>query len=354
MQRRDFLRSATAVALATLAPTSFATDAGDSGWRSFELSYEVDIPGSGPAKLWLPLPRTMGDYEVARSVSWSGTAEKMTVAHETDYGTPMFSAQWSSGDGPRKVAVAARVAVRPRSVDLTHYRNHAHAVPDEIAFYLRPSPSMPIDGVVAQTARLATRGTRTPLEKAHAIYEWVIENTHRDPATQGCGRGNIKLMLETGNLGGKCADISSLFAGLARAAGVPARESYGIRVADSTQFKCLGKSGDISKAQHCRAEFWLAGLGWVPVDPADVRKVVLEEKLPLDDARVAAFRKRAFGAWEMNWVSFNFARDIDLVPPASKPFPFLMYPQAETSTGMRESLDPASFRYRITSRELAA
>jgi hypothetical protein len=31
-----------------------------------------------------------------------------------------------------------------------------------------------------------------------------------------------------------------------------------------------------------------------------------------------------------------------------------MYPQAETATGMLDSLDPASFSYRITSRETTA
>lgn len=106
-----------------------------------------------------------------------------------------------------------------------------------------------------------------------------------------CGTGDIRAMLETGNLSGKCADLSSLFVGLARSVGLPARDVFGIRVADSRfGYKSLGKSGDISKAQHCRAEVWLSGFGWVPVDPADVRKVVLEEKpgLSLGDPLVLA------------------------------------------------------------------
>ena len=74
-------------------------------------------------------------------------------------------------------------------------------------------------------------------------------------------------MLETGNLGGKCADLNALFVGLARAAGMPARDVYGVRTADSAEFKCLGKSGDITKAQHCRAEFYTAeprlGARWI-------------------------------------------------------------------------------------------
>jgi len=164
-------------------------------------------------------------------------------------------------------------------------------------------------------------------------------------------------MLETGNLSGKCADLSSLFVGLARSVGLPARDVFGIRVADSRfGYKSLGKSDDISKAQHCRAEVWLSGLGWVPVDPADVRKVVLEEKpgLSLGDPLVVAVRKKLFGAWEMNWLAYNFANDLALPGSAGPSIPFLMYPQGENAAGRFDSLDPVGFSYQITSREIRA
>src|SRR6478672_9232733 len=81
---------------------------------------------------------------------------------------------------------------------------------------------------------------------------------------------------------------------------IPARDVYGVRVADSATWKSLGKSGDITRAQHCRAEFHHPNFGWIPVDPADVRKVILEEDkdrlLPLSDPRVALARKTLFGA----------------------------------------------------------
>ena len=156
-------------------------------------------------------------------------------------------------------------------------------------------------------------GARTaPLDKARAIYDWIVDNTFRRAETRGCGLGNIAFMLETGDMGGKCADINSLYVGLARAAGLPARDFFGIRVADSKVSKSLGKSGDITKAQHCRAEVFIEGRGWFPVDPADVRKVVLEEQIPVDSDKVKALREVLFGNWEMNWVGFNYARDFTL------------------------------------------
>ena len=122
-------------------------------------------------------------------------------------------------------------------------------------------------------------------------------------------------MLETGNLGGKCADLNALYVGLARASGLPARDVYGIRTVKSELgFKCLGPATPtITKAQHCRAEVYLSAFGWVPVDPADVRKVALEEppgNRPLDDDVVKKARARLFGSWEMNWVAYNFGHDV--------------------------------------------
>ena len=145
-------------------------------------------------------------------------------------------------------------------------------------------------------------------------------------------------MLESKDLGGKCADLNALYVGLARAAGLPARDVYGIRIAKSELgYKSLGASSEnITKAQHCRAEVYIGSYGWVPVDPADVRKVVLEEppgNRPLDDEMVKKARARLFGSWEMNWMAYNFAHDVALPGSTGAPVGFLMYPQAETSDG---------------------
>jgi transglutaminase-like putative cysteine protease len=132
---------------------------------------------------------------------------------------------------------------------------------------------------------------------------------------------------------------------------------YGIRVADSKLgYKSLGKSGDITKAQHCRAEFYSTAYGWVPVDPADVRKVMLEEQggKKIDDPMVVAARKRLFGSWEMNWLGYNYANDLALPGATRGKVNFLMYPQSETAQGWLDSLDPEHFSYQITSKELTA
>ena len=267
----------------------------------------------------------------------------------------IIAAEFPAGVRP-VLTLTSRVATRNYAVDLSTPGKPPKANRAELEHFLRPTKLLPTDGIVKATAIEITSGAKTDVEKARAIYEWIVDNTFRDPKTRGCGVGDIRFMLESRDLGGKCADLNALYVGLARAAGLPARDVYGIRVAKSELgYKSLGASSEnVTKAQHCRAEVYLGDYGWVPVDPADVRKVVLEEppgNRPLDDDMVKKARARLFGSWEMNWMAYNFAHDVALPGSSGAPVGFLMYPQAETADGRLDSLDPDNFKYEITARE---
>ena len=349
MNRRRFLAGAAAAPVVAASGRFAAAGAAAepepaAGWRRFEVTTEVTL-GAAPASLWLPIAQSARPYQRALSLDWQGTADQAELVADPAYGAQALRLTWKAGDGARTVRVIQTVETRDRD------RQPEPASPAEQALFLQPTASMPTDGIVHETASKIIAGKATPRERARAIYDWIVDNTFRDPATRGCGLGNIASMLTSGYLGGKCADISSLMVGLCRAAGIPAREVYGIRVAASAQFACLGAVGDITKAQHCRAEVYLEPQGWTPVDPADLRKVVLETKLPLDAAPVRALRERLFGNWEMNWVGYNDARDFT---PAGAPhaLPFLMYPYAATADGEPDWLDPKSFQYRIAARQV--
>jgi transglutaminase-like putative cysteine protease len=164
-------------------------------------------------------------------------------------------------------------------------------------------------------------------------------------------------MLKSGNLGGKCADLNALFVGLVRAAGIPARDIYGIRVAPSKfAYKSLGVNSEvITKAQHCRAEVYLDDYGWIATDPADVRKVVLEEppgELAIDDPKVVAIRDMLFGGWEGNWLPYNTTHEVALPGSAGPKLGFLMYPEAECGNSRLDCLDAENFKYTIRAKEL--
>lgn len=367
MNRRNFLRLSSTVGalyasgIAGL-PARAATMPVDSGWRTFELTTEINVADPGAhTRIWIPVPSAHNtSYQRAANTTWQvgggGNAQLMQAPGSE---VQMLAAQWPDTGSPRTVSVTSTFQTRNRQVDLTQPPS-ADAPAESRAVlqrYLQPTSLLPTDGIVKQTADRITRGRRGDLEKARALYNWVVLNTCRTASTRGCGIGDVRYMLTANDLNGKCADINSLFVALARASGIPARDAYGIRVANSQLgYQSLGASGDVTGAQHCRAEFYAAGYGWVPVDPADVRKVMLQESpgdLPLTDPKVHAARVMLFGAWEMNWVAYNHGHDVVLPGTQHDAVPFLMYPNGETSDGRLDSLDSKSFSYRLRARQLA-
>jgi len=362
MNRRHFLRSAGAVSAACVlpeaAPLLAAEVAPPEGWRTFEVKTRAEIlTPSGPTRVWLPaaLPgKTPFQRTLSNEFSAAGGTARIVTARADGLG--IVAAEFPAGVKPVLTSIS-RVATRNCSVDLSKSGEAPKTQRAELEHFLRPTRLLPTDGIVKQAATEITKGADTDIEKARAIYEWIVENTFRNPKTRGCGIGDIRFMLESRDLGGKCADLNALYVGLARAAGLPARDVYGVRVARSELgYKSLGAASEnITKAQHCRAEVHLRGYGWVPVDPADVRKVVLEEppgNRTLHDEMVEKARARLFGSWEMNWIAYNFAHDVALPGSAYAPLGFLMYPQAETSQGRIDSLDPDHFKYEITATEI--
>jgi transglutaminase-like putative cysteine protease len=359
MRRREFVTMGmgiTAAAGAGLLPgRARAQGSLDAArWRAFEVTTRLEIvEAGGLARAWVPLPLAPDtDYFKSLGQTWTGNAKTARVTRDDKYGAGIFTVEWDAGEATPVVEVVNRFATRDRAVEASDAREDKRV----LARYTESTRLMPTDGIVQKTARDIVKGQKSDLDKARAIYEWVVDNTFRDPKVRGCGVGDIRAMLETGNLSGKCADLNALYVGLARSVGIPARDVYGVRVADSPEFKSLGKSGDITRAQHCRAEFYLAGVGWVPVDPADVRKVVLEERggLPLTDPTVQRARAKLFGQWEMNWLAYNYAHDLRLPGSSGEPLGYFMYPQAEVTGARRDSLDPDAFRYRMTAKELSA
>lgn len=355
MRRRAFLKVSAAAAAAGALPWRSAGATPE--WHTYDVTTKVTIlKPKGGSRAWVPLPLVDDtDWHRAIGNSWSGNAGKVQVHSDGKYGAAMLLAEWQEGEQAPVLEVTSRFMTRDRAVDFS--RPNA-SVPRlsaaDYAFYTAATELIPTDGIVRETSRDVVKGARTDLDKARAIYEWVVENTFRDPKTRGCGWGDIKSMLEAKNFGGKCGDLNAMFVGLCRSAGVPARDIYGLRVAPSIHgYKSLGVGAPvISKAQHCRAEFYAQGFGWIPVDPADVRKVVLEEppgNLPVKDAKVEAARKRLFGGWEMNWLAYNMAHDVTLPGSTAKApkLPYLMYINGETGGERLDQLEPDSFRYEI-------
>jgi transglutaminase-like putative cysteine protease len=359
MNRRNMLKAGFAAGALGLAPRLASAEVNFSpvpkGWRSFALTTRVEPTFA--TKAWVPLPTfAADDWQRPGATSWTGNAKVTERVRDPKYGAEMLRVEWAADQQNPLIEITTQVRTQNRSVRL----GEASVAPlsdEERRFNLTATALLPVDGIVKDTAEGIVRGKSTDVDKARALYDWMVENTFRNPATRGCGIGDVSWMLRTGNLSGKCADLNALYVAMARSVGLPARDVYGIRVVPSEfGYKSLGAgSANVTKAQHCRAEVWLSGGGWTPVDPADVRKVVLEEppaNLGLSDLRVMAARRTLFGAWEGNWLAFNTAHDVKLPGSSEPPLPFLMYPQAEDKQGPVDPLDPDAFKYTITAREV--
>jgi len=361
MNRREFVKTAGLTCASLSVPgvgRLFAEVTAPAGWRTFEVTTHIEVlNASGPVKVWVPTPLTIETpFQKMLTNEFAALGGSGRVVTSKADALGIVCAEFPQGVKP-VLTVTSRVATRNYVVDLSRQENSKKAGRSELQHFLRSTKLLPTDGIVQETALEITKGAKTDVEKARALYEWIVDNTFRNPKTRGCGIGDIRWMLESRDLGGKCADLNALYVGMARSVGLPARDVYGIRVAKSELgYKSLGASSEkISKAQHCRAEVYLNRYGWVPVDPADVRKVVLEEppgNRALNDEMVVKARKRLFGSWEMNWMAYNFAHDVSLPGAMGKPVGFLMYPQAETKDGRLDSLDPDAFKYEITSKEI--
>ena len=350
--------AATALPGLARAENGFAPRPG--AWRRFEIVTRLTLPKGQPTQAWVPLP-SVADVDWTRPLGndWTTNAGSATVQRDPRYGVEMLHLTWAATEAPATAEVVSRFETRDRAVDLTAPKGVTPLTPAERQLYTMATDLIPTDGLVRKTAETITAGAGSDLAKAQAIYDWVVENTFRKASVRGCGSGNVAAMLAMNDLGGKCADINALYVGLARAVGLPARDVYGIRVAPSQfGYKSLGANTEtITKAQHCRAEVFLSDFGWVPVDPADVRKVALEEppgNRPISDAKVTAARAALFGAWETNWLAYNTGHDIRLPGSSEAANAFLMYPEAEVAGARLDCLNPERFAYAITAKELQA
>ena len=305
--------------------------------RSGMITMQFDLSHQTPAdetRLWIPYP-VSDAYQLISEVHIDSAGAEVAVYTDQQFSTPMLYARWPAETATRTLTFTYRVArVERKDRDLP--ATEAPWAPADYAQWLAPTRLAPLDGPVKALADEITAGKTTVLAKARAIYDWTCENTYRNPDTRGCGAGDVCKLLE--DPGGKCGDLSSIYVTLCRAAGVPARHVLGLRQGGD----------DITTWQHCWAEFYLPGYGWVAADPADVRKGMLKRGLGRADPVPEDLRAQFWAGVDAARVRVGVGRDLTLNPPQTgEPLNYLMYPFAQVGGATLDWLDPQSFRYTI-------
>ena len=156
--------------------------------------------------------------------------------------------------------------VSPLSMDFNHYN-------EELTFdlespYREPSAKIESDHEkITAKAEELTAGLEKDLDRAEAIYAFVVDHIKYDIHSPYRNQGALTA-LEEGE--GVCEDYATLFAALNRALGIPARQVNGFTDPRGTGHIWnleAGQSLSLTNYRHSWAEFYLEGIGWVPVDP---------------------------------------------------------------------------------------
>ena len=364
MKRRTFLKSSALLSTTMLINPSLlsANSTTNSfgikeGTRKFSITNSFELAsGEEMAQLWIPIPLE-SSYQTVANLEFKGNYQEAYIA-SNEYDTKVLYAKWPKGTEKRELTVNFDMLTMQKSTNLK-LANGDTNYPKEVQTYLKGTAHIPVNDKMKTFTQNIIKDAKTPMEKAQAIYDWTVTTMYRDNSVIGCGVGDAGKAIEEKIFGGKCTDISSVFVALLRNADIPAREVFGIRAGKSNISKVCGKADEnglakITGGQHCRTEFYLGGLGWVPADPADVTKVRLGEKLTNNDKKLKDTKAFMFGNWEMNWVAFNYARDFVLNPtPTQYPLNMLGYPYAEIGEDAQDYYDAKSFSYSYISQERA-
>lgn len=286
--------------------------------RSFEFTYQVLVPANadshGPTHLWIPLPQADA-YQEVRSLHIDSPVW-YSQGRDAEYGNKFAMFKPTAEQAAAGFDVTLRfTAVRREhkvALDAIALQNVSASMPrhPKLERYLEPDKLVPLNGTIAALAKEHTAGDTTPIQKARHIYDYVLATMRYDKTGEGWGRGDAIWACTAKR--GNCTDFHSLFIGMMRSSGIPARFEIGFPLPE-------GKTeGDIS-GYHCWAEFYLAGVGWVPVDASEAWKN-------------AAKRDYFFGAHDANRVFFTYGRDIRLSPDQKgDPLNYFIYPYAETN-----------------------
>jgi transglutaminase-like putative cysteine protease len=302
-------------ALVSIGAAPFSSWETSTPLRDFEFTYLTRIlvlPADAKiSRIWIPLPQS-DRYQTIRDVKIE-TPFTYTEHRDSEYGNKYLYLEVPAAriHEPAEVRVSFQVVRREHRVALDARPADAlslRAAPPDLQRFLRPDLRVPLDGIIAELSAQETHGLKDPLAKGRAIYDYVVATMRYDKSGTGWGNGDAIWACTAKR--GNCTDFHSLFIGMMRAAGIPARFEIGFPLpADRHEGPILG--------YHCWAEFYVEPYGWIPVDASEAW-------------RHPDKKDYFFGAHDDNRLQFTVGRDIRLSPPQQgDPINYFIYPYAE-------------------------
>ena len=276
---------------------------------TFHYAFTVkNLPAGKKVRIWIPAAQSDAFQEV-KVISVKGDLPVRSM-REPKYDNDTYVAEATAAQSELHFDIEYDV-VRHERVGLnraSHVMGAAVINTSELRRDLEPDALVPTTGLPADLAAKVTAGKTDPLDKARAIYDYVFTTMKYDKTGTGWGHGDVLYACDAKK--GNCTDFHSLFIAMARSQGIPARFEIGFPLPPDKH------SGEIA-GYHCWSDFYVKGMGWIPVDISEAWKH--PEK-----------RDYFFGSHDVNRVQFSRGRDLRLAPAQDgKPLNYFVYPYVE-------------------------
>lgn len=275
--------------------------------RGLELTERIRIEapkGAKSLRIWIPLAVTDPHQKAELLEVKAPFAYRLT--HETEFGNRFLFFEVSKPKSTMEIVVKSHILRREQAA----FSSGPPGTRD-----LQPRGLGIVDERVKQIARETLKGVSQPLEKARALYNYVLGHVDYDKSGAGWGRGDVAYVCDVGK--GNCTDFHSLFIALSQAAKIPARFQMGVPLPQDSE-------GRPSGVYHCWAEFYIIetassnkGGVWIPVDISEAWK---------HPAKAEYY----FGRLDRNRILISTGREIELSPKQNGPrLNFLFQPYVE-------------------------
>ncbi|NMM49919.1 transglutaminase-like domain-containing protein [Marinigracilibium pacificum] len=268
------------------------------GQDNFSFLYEATIPEiADQAEIWIPVAKS--DEFQTIEIKAIETPDVYKLISDPDFDNSILYMPLDASHSGKKITIEYQV---------TRLEKSAYEDYEDPSTYLKANKLLPIGdrfSVIAEDV-IEKKNASTPLTKARALYDYVIEEVrYAKQGTYGTGDANYACDSKSGN----CTEFHSLFISLARSAGIPARFAVGAAIPSSRV------DGGVD-GYHCWAEFYAEDKWW-PVDISEADKYT-------------ALATYYFGHHPANRIEFSKGRDIKPeIMPNSGPINFLAYPVLE-------------------------
>jgi transglutaminase-like putative cysteine protease len=277
--------------------------------RKVRLSFICEIvdlpPGAKAVELWIPMP-TSNERQKIKLLN-EGELGAGRITEDKTFGNRLYYRRFEMPGADENKRTAARQSI-PIKVELVYDVDVREAtvaaakqlistsadVPDQkFVPYLTATRAIPIKGRITELARSIKLPDGEPLRAGRRIYDYLVDSMVYNYRAPGAGKGDAVWACDSKT--GDCTDFHSVFIGVCRSRGIPADHVFGLPLPAERS------AGDI-KYCHCWARFWVAEVGWIPIDASRANKY------PKD-------REYYFGTLGSTWVTLAHGRDVVLEPP---------------------------------------